>query len=404
MEHRTNPYTPGAGTSPPALTGRAAELGRFEGLLERLEAGLPEQSQIITGLRGVGKTVLLNSFRTTAATRGWATVDTEIETRTELGPLMTRMGRQALYRLDAPARWGALARRAATVLRSFSLTVSPDGSLTIGANNEVEPASGYGDSGHLADDLTELFLALGEAAREKERGVIFLLDEIQFLARGDLEALILACHKCAQRNLPVTLVAAGLPQIPRLAGEAKSYAERLFKFPLIGELPEDDAKAALSSPASARGVSWDDDALQAACDYTDGYPYFLQELGSAAWELGVDDHITAADVEAAIQEVEDMLDQSFFRVRVERCTDLELAYLRAMAELGSKPQRSGDVAVTLGYEKSEQLGPTRAGLISKGLLYTPGHGLAAFTVPQFDRFLRRYLPLEKRSPKRRKKA
>lgn len=401
MEHRDNPYTPGAGTTPPALTGRSAELGRFEVLLERLERRRPEQSQIITGLRGVGKTVLLNSFRNTAESRGWATVEAEIDSRTSLGPLMTRLGRQALYRIDAPKRWGDRARRAAGVLRSFTLTVDPSGAVTIGASNEVEPVSGFGDSGVLSDDLTELFLALGEAAAEKGIGVVFLLDEVQFLGREDLEALILAVHKCSQRTMPVTLVAAGLPQIPRLAGEAKSYAERLFKFPAIGRLPEADAHAALSDPADKLGVTFRPDALDLAYAYTEGYPYFLQEVGSAAWETGDDNLITKDDVESAIGQVETELDQSFFRVRVERCTDLELAYLRAMAELGPDAQKSGDIAVCLGYERSEQLGPTKAGLINKGLLYTPGHGLAAYTVPQFDRFMRRYMDFERRTPRRR---
>lgn len=402
MEHRDNPYTPGAGSRPPALTGRTLELGRFDLLLERLENGRSEQSQVVTGLRGVGKTVLLNSFLSTATDRGWVTVETEIDTRTSLGPLMARLCRQALYRLDAPARWGNRAAKAARVLRSFTLTVNPEGALTIGANNEVPPESGYGDSGNLSDDLMELFLALGEAARERGRGVVFLVDELQFLSRSDLESLILALHKCSQRNLPVTLVAAGLPQIPKLAGEAKSYSERLFHFPRIGELAEDDARAALSSPAADLGTTWTPGALDIAYQYTEGYPYFLQELGSAAWLIGVDNTITEDDVRAAIRIVEEKLDESFFRVRVERCTDLELAYLRAMAELGPGPQRSGDIAVKLGYGGSEQTGPTRAGLISKGLLFTPTHGQAAFTVPQFDRFLTRHMEFEQWTPNRRK--
>lgn len=401
MEHRDNPYTPGAGSRPPALTGRSLELGRFDLLLERLENGRSEQSQIVTGLRGVGKTVLLNSFLGTANDRGWVTVETEVDSRTKLGPLMSRLCRQALYRLDAPARWGDRAKRAARVLRSFTLTVNPDGGVTIGAENEVAAESGYGDSGNLSDDLTELFLALGEAARERKRGVVFLVDELQFLDRPDLEALILALHKCNQRNLPVTLVAAGLPQIPKLAGEAKSYSERLFHFPRIGELAEDDARAALSSPAADLGTAWLPEALNVAYEYTEGYPYFLQELGSAAWLIGVNDTITEDDVRAAIQVVEEKLDESFFRVRVERCTDLELAYLRAMAELGPGPQRSGDIAVKLGYTGSEQTGPTRAGLINKGLLYTPTHGQAAFTVPQFDKFLIRHMDFEQWTPNRR---
>ncbi len=399
MDPRDNPYTPGAGTVPPALTGRDAELARFDVLLDRLWRGNSAQSQIVTGLRGVGKTVLLNRFRELAEERDWVTVEAEIDSRTALGPLMARMCRRSLYSIDAPKRWGQRAHRAAEVLKSFALTVDPSGTVTIGAN--VEAASGRADSGLLSDDLTDVFLELGEAAKEKKTGVLFLLDEIQFLSRTDLEALILALHKGTQRKLPITLVAAGLPPNPKLAGKAKSYAERLFTFPKIGKLPRSDAARALVEPAVDRGVRVDDDAVAIAIAFTEGYPYFLQELGSVVWEIAEDDHVTAVDMQTALPVVEAKLDDSFFLVRVERCTELELAYLRAMAELGAGPQKSGEVATTLGYSKSEELGPTRANLINKGLIYTPGHGLAEFTVPQFDRFLRRHTPLEKRSPQKR---
>ncbi|HKG49131.1 MAG TPA: ATP-binding protein [Actinomycetales bacterium] len=399
MDPRDNPYTPGAGTVPPALTGRDTELERFDVLLERLWRGRTAQSQIVTGLRGVGKTVLLNRFRELADERDWVTVEAEIHSRTELGTLMSRLCRRSLYSIDGPRRWGERARRAAEVLKAFTLTVDPAGSVTIGA--DVEAASGRGDSGLLSDDLTDVFVELGEAAKERKTGVLFLLDEIQFLPRADLEALILALHKTTQRQLPITLVGAGLPQIPKLAGEAKSYAERLFTFPKIGKLPERDAARALVEPAADLGVRVDAEAAAIALEFTEGYPYFLQELGSAVWDLAVDEHVTVADMRAALPLVERKLDDSFFLVRVERCTELELAYLRAMAELGAGPQKSGEVATTLGYSKSEELGPTRANLISKGLIYTPAHGLAEFTVPQFDRFLRRHMPLERRTPQRR---
>lgn len=232
-------------------------------------------------------------------------------------------------------------------------------------------------------------------------GVLFLLDEIQFLSKLDLETLILALHKSTQRRLPITLVAAGLPQIPKLAGEAKSYAERLFTFPKIGRLSYPDAARALVEPAGEQGVRIDDDAVSVAIEFTEGYPYFLQEVGSVVWDIAQEGHVTAADMTAAVPLVEEKLDGNFFLVRIERCTELELAYLRAMAELGPGQQRSGEVATTLGYSKSEELGPTRANLINKGLIYTPAHGLAEFTVPQFDRFLRRHMPLEKRAPQKR---
>lgn len=399
MDPRDNPYTPGAGTVPPALTGRDAELEAFDVLLDRLSRGNAAQSQIVTGLRGVGKTVLLNKFRERADGRSWITVEAEVDSRTELAGLMARLCRRALYSIDAPKKWQVRARQAAEVLKSFTLTFDPNGGVSISA--DVEAASGRGDSGQLSDDLTDVFLSLGQAAAEQDTGVLFLLDEIQFLSRVDLEALILALHKCAQRKLPITLVAAGLPQIPRLAGEAKSYAERLFTFPRIGKLDVAAALSALVAPAGSLGVDFEQEAAQAAVAYTEGYPYFLQELGSAVWDIAEEDGIVVADVRQAIPIVEAKLDKSFFHVRVERCTDLELHYMRAMAELGPGPQKSGEVAVTLGYTKSEELGPTRANLIAKGLIYTPGHGLAEFTVPQFDQFLCRTMPLEKRSPARR---
>jgi AAA ATPase domain len=401
VDPRDNPYTPGAGSVPPALAGRQEELDRFDVLLDRLWRGHPAQSQIVTGLRGVGKTVLLNRFREMAEEREWITVEAEIETSTELGPLMARLCRRSLYSLDAPKRWGARARRAAEVLKSFTLTVDPAGTLTLGA--DIEVAHGRADSGLLSDDLTDLFVELGEAAKEKHTGVLFLLDEIQFLRKDALAALILALHKTTQRQLPITLVAAGLPQIPKLVGEAKSYAERLFIFPKIGRLPDLDAAHALQEPAATLGVVIDDAAVVAAVDFTEGYPYFLQELGSAVWDIAEDDHVTLDDMRRALPIVQRKLDDSFFRVRVERCTELELAYLRAMAELGPGSQKSGEVATTLGYSKSEELGPTRANLINKGIIFTPSHGLAEFTVPQFDQFLRRHMNLETRSPRRQPK-
>jgi AAA ATPase domain len=400
MDPRDNPYTPGAGTTPPTLTGRDDELERFDLQLDRLWQGHPAQSQIVTGLRGVGKTVLLNRFRELAEDRKWITVEAEIDSRTELGPLMSRLCRRALFSIDAPKRWGARARRASQILKSFTLTFDQSGSVVVGA--DIEPAGGRADSGLISDDLTDLFLGLGEAAQERATGVVFLLDEIQFLSRADLEALMLALHKAAQRNLPLTMVAAGLPQIPRLAGEAKSYAERLFTFPRIGRLPPDAAARALVEPAQALGVTVDNDAVAVAIECTQGYPYFLQELGSAVWDLAVNDHVTAADMRTAWEQVERSLDSGFFLARAQRCTDLELAYLRAMAELGPGPQRSGDIAIALGYDRSEQLGPTRANLINKGLIHTPGHGLAEFTVPQFDDYLRRRVPLERRHPRKRR--
>jgi AAA ATPase domain len=358
----------------------------FEVLLDRLRQGHTEQSMLITGLRGVGKTVLLTSFEERARERNWTTVEAEITKSTEFGVRMGQLVRRALFQLAPKARWKERAARAAAVLKSFQVTLAGDGTLSAGL--DIEPAEGSADSGELDDDLTDLLVALGEAAREHESGVVFLIDEVQFLTTRELEALIAALHKTVQRQLPITLVGAGLPQLPRLAGEAKSYAERLFKFPQIGRLTAAEAEQALVDPADRLGVTYERQAVDAVIDYTEGYPYFLQEFGNVLWSLAEASPITAEDVDDAREAVEAKLDGGFFRVRAERTTGLELRYMRAMAELGSEPQQAKVVAALLD-RTSEQMGPTRSRLIDKGLLYTPGHGLAAFTVPQFDRFLRR---------------
>jgi len=384
-----NPYTPNAGARPPLLVGRDDQLEGFDVLLERLRRGHTEQSMIITGLRGVGKTVLLNAFEARARELGWTTVEAEITKHTDFSGRIAHLVRRALLQIAPRTRWRARARRAAAVLRSFQLTISSEGTVSTGI--DVEAHEGLADSGYLPDDLSDLIVALGEAAAEHERGVVFLLDEIQFLETTELEALIAALHKTVQRQLPVTMVGAGLPQLPRLAGEAKSYAERLFKFPTIGRFEPEAAIRALVEPAAGEGVDFEPTAAEAVVAYTDGYPYFIQEYGKVLWDMTEQPPIDRRDVAAAREAVEAKLDGSFFRVRIERTSELELRYLRAMAELGPEPQRAKDVAERLG-RTSQQLGPTRSRLIDKGLLYTPGHGLAAFTVPQFDRFLRRAVP------------
>jgi hypothetical protein len=389
---RDNPYTPNAGAPPPALVGRDAELERFEILLERLRRGYAEQSMLITGLRGVGKTVLLGAFEGRALNAGWITVTAEITKNEEFGARMGSLVRRALFQAAPKASWGDRLRRAAGVLRSFSLTVASDGSITAGI--DVEAVEGQADSGDLSDDLTDLLVALGDAASERETGVAFLVDEVQFLRTRELEALIAGLHRTVQRQLPITFVGAGLPQLPRLAGEAKSYAERLFTFPRIGRLSDPEAEAALAEPAVALGVSYAPDAIDVIVEYTEGYPYFIQEYGKIVWDLAPEgEAISRTVAEEAQRAVEAKLDESFFRVRAERTTDLELRYLRAAAELGPGEHAAGDVAAVMG-RTSEQLGPTRARLIDKGLIYTTGHGRGAFTVPQFDRYLRRNYELE----------
>ena len=388
----TNPYTPNAGAEPQAIVGRDDQLESFDLLLGRISRGRTEQSMIITGLRGVGKTVLLGRFRATALDQDWVVVELEVskhddgEFRRDISARL----RTALLELSPRARWTDRFRHAAAVLKSFTLTVDSSGTVTAGLDVD-DAVEGYADHANLSMDLTDVFVALGESAAERDRGVVLLLDEVQFLSKVQLEALIEALHKMVQRKLPITMVGAGLPQIAELAGDAKSYAERLFKFPAIANLSPADAKTALTRPAADEQASFTDDALDEAVSITGGYPYFIQELGYAVWTVAAGPQITLADVTLAVPAYESKLDTSFFRVRLDRATELQRAYLRAMAELGSTPQKASDVADVMA-RTSINLGPTRAELINMGLLYTPEHGYAAFTVPHFDRFMLRAVP------------
>jgi hypothetical protein len=391
MDPLANPYTPNAGARPPALVGRDRQIADFELLIARLGRGHTEKSMIITGLRGVGKTVLLGRFRQIAEDAQWSVVEWEISKHddTAFRRTLAAQFRTALLTLSPRHRWQERATRAANVLRSFTLSVDPEGHLTAGLGAPAEDP--IANSGDLLSDLTHLIVAVGEAAQEADRGVVMLLDEVQFLSAPQLESLISALHKSVQRALPMTLVGAGLPQVAQLAGEAKSYAERLFTFPVIGNLTDDQAHNVLQQPARAEGAEWDQAALALATDLTGNYPFFLQELGYAVWPAATAPRITAADVTETAGLYRERLDTSFFRVRLDRTTDLEKAYLRAMAELGPDPASAAEVAKLVG-RSSQQAGPTRATLIDKGLLYSPSHGLAAFTVPHFDQFMHRAVP------------
>lgn len=405
MDSILNPYTPNAGASPEIIVGRDEHKRSFEVLLKRLEKGRTEQSMIMTGLRGVGKTVLLNEFGDIARGAKWevleieATKHSEVQFRQTIASLL----KSALLRLSPRARWSDRGRRAAEVVSSFAASVDQQGTWSL--SWDIAPAEGLGDHGNLGMDLTDVFVAVGDAAKEKGRGIAILIDEVQFLSRGQLEALIQAVHKTVQKKLPLTFVGAGLPQIAELAGDAKSYAERLFTFPEIDSLNDDDAEKALTEPAASEGVHFHPEAVEAAREITRGYPYFIQELGYQVWEIAPGPDITLVDVESAREIYETKLDSSFFRVRLDRATPLQTAYMRAMAELGPEPQKASEVARVMGRE-STQLGPTRAELIDMGLLFTPEHGYAAFTVPDFDKFMRRAVPqlVVPEVQKRRRKA
>ena len=389
MDPGLNPYTPNAGAKPPTLVGREDELAAFDILLARLQRGRAERSVLVTGLRGVGKTVLLGAFQERALSVGWVSVDTEITRTTMFADRMAHLTKRALLEMAPKQRWKERARRAGRVLQSFSLTISTEGSIT--GSLDLEPLEGRGDSGDLGEDLTDLLVALGEAAQDHERGVVFLMDEIQYLEDAPFEALIAAIHKTVQRQLPITLVGAGLPQLPRLASEAKSYAERLFRFPRLGPLEEREATRALVEPALELGVEIDARAVRTVLEYTQGFPYFIQEYGRFLWDRADRSPIGPIEAVEAQAVVEAKLDDDFFGARLERATDAEVTYLRAMAELGGEPQRTSTVANQMG-RPVQRVAETRARLIVKGLLYAPKRGLTAFTVPQFDRFLRRTFP------------
>ena len=392
MDNVSNPYTPSAGATPEALIGRDGQTEAFSVLLQRLGRGRTEQSMIVTGLRGVGKTVLLTRFAEIAERTGWEVIELEASKHDESAFRQSIFSkfRAALLHLSPRRRWGRRARHAAEVLSSFILSVDRSGTFSV--TWDVAPSEGYADHGDLGLDLTDVFLAVGEVAREKGTGIVLLIDEIQFLTPVQLESLIQAVHKSVQKRLPITFVGAGLPQIAELPGDAKSYVERLFTFPRIDSLTSQEARRALVEPALAEGVIYDDDAVDLAVDLTHGYPYFIQELGYQTWIVAEHDRVTRNDIISAREAYVNKLDGSFFRDRLDRATQLQTAYMRAMAQLGPEPQRAADVAALMGRE-SPQVAPIRSQLIDMGLLYTPQHGYAAFTAPDFDTFMLRAVPV-----------
>lgn len=391
MDRASNPYTPHAAADPEVLAGRDDLLEAFRVLLGRLQRGRAEPSMVLTGVRGVGKTVLLSRFAELARGERWEPVELEAAKCDEVRFRQTLFAhcKAALLRLAPRARWIEPDLRAAGVLTAFATRF--DQSCAFGVAWDVPAAEGSADSGDLDLDLADVFVAIGEAARAHERGVVLLIDETQFLSRVQLESLVHAAHAAAQRHLPIVWVGAGLPHLPELTGEARSYADRLFSYPVLGALAPDDARMALVGPARAEGVGFEEAAVLRALEITGGYPCFIQELGAQVWSIAEGDVVRRADVDLAREAYDARLDSSFFRVRLERATPLQTAYLRAMAELGPGPQKAADVARLMGRE-STQVGPIRAELIDLGLLYAPEHGYAAFTAPDFDRFMLRIVP------------
>lgn len=385
MDPVRNPYSPNAGAPPPALAGRQELLARFDTALERIRIGRSQKSMLPTGLRGVGKTVLLNRFVESAHPRGYAVAQIEASDSEAFLDTFSTEVRTALYDLSTRARVRGAISTALGVLKSFTLTAGlGELSLTIG----VDPVRGSGDSGNLSSDITSLFVAIGEASREEESATLIAIDELQYLTREQLSAIIVAVHRVTQLRLPLLVVGTGLPQLPALAGNAKSYAERLFDFPNVGALSRDEAFEAMLSPAQREGADIEEAALGRLFETTHGYPYFIQEWSYAVWNRAERSPINLEDVVAAEPEVLQRLDEGFFRVRYDRLTPREKRYLRAMAQLGPGPHRSGDIASILGV-RVESTSPLRSGLIRKGMIYSPQHGDTAFTVPLFDGFMRR---------------
>lgn len=391
MDRVRNPFNPGAGSRPPLLVGRNREIEAMNVAVQRLALGRFERSVLLKGLRGVGKTVLLNEFGRIASAQGWVHAHLEATEDVTLARAVASLTRRVLLELSVLGRARARASQALGALRSFIKVHVPMGGDAGSLVIDFDAVPGLADSGDLDSDLSGLFVEVGEAAQAAGKGVLLTIDELQYLSRNDLANLIIGLHRVSQLGLPLLVAGAGLPSLPGLAGEARSYAERLFRYSDIGSLNADDAREAIIKPVEAEGANWDRDAVEQVIDDTQGYPYFLQEFGKQAWNVAEGDSITRSDVEAATQLAIDDLDQGFFRARIDKTTDTERDYLRAMAALGGPgPYRSGEVSRRLG-KKTTQTGPVRDSLIKRGLCYAPRHGELAFTVPMFDEFLRRAL-------------
>ena len=390
MDPILNPYSPGAGMPPPELAGRHDLLERIRITLERARTRRPAKSVLAVGLRGVGKTVLLLKSTDYAESKGMLTTRVEAPESRSLPALLGPGLRRAMIQLQNKSRARELASRALRGLAGFA------GALKVKYQDiefglDLDPEPGLADNGDLELDLQELLEAVGEACASAETGLAMFVDELQYVDEDELAALIVALHRTAQRSLPVTLVGAGLPQLRGRMGQAKSYAERLFDFPQVGPLSRDAAATAIVKPARDLGVDFRDEAVDMILRETEGYAYFLQEWGKHVWDAAEGSPITPADVRAASAAALATLDEGFFMVRFDRLTQTERRYLRAMAELGPGPHRSGQIAAELGRAVTS-LAPVRAKLISKGMVWSPGHGDTAFTVPRFDGFMRRILP------------
>lgn len=390
MDPVTNPYSPGAGSPPPELAGRDKLREQVRISIARIRLGNPAKSVLMVGLRGVGKTVLLERMRLDADQSGAYTLRIEAPENRSLPSLLAPQLRQVLLRLSRVHAAKDLAQRGLRALAGFAKALKVKyNDIEVGLDLDPEP--GLADNGVLETDLMALLEEVGLTARGAQTAVVLFLDELQYLEKGQFAALISALHRCAQSKLPLTVVGAGLPQLRGLAGNAKSYAERLFDYPEIGPLAPPEAELAIVKPAKDRGAEFAPEAVAEIVAATRGYPYFLQEWGKHSWDVAMQSPIALADVATASVEAIAALDEGFFRVRFDRLTPAGKKYLRAMAELGPGPHRSGNIAQTLN-KTVNSLGPLRQSLITKGMIWSPSHGDTAFTVPLFDEFMKRIMP------------
>lgn len=389
MDPRRNPYAPGAGTQPPELAGRDEIIERAAIALDRIRAGRAARSFVFYGLRGVGKTVLLNRIRSESEARGFAAVRIEAPEGRSLPGILLPALRSALLRMSRTEAAKSALKSAFGAMASFAKALKVK-YQDIEFGVDIEASDGVADTGDLDNDLSELLATVGAAAQRLDTAVVIFIDELQYVPEDQLASLITALHSTNQDGLPVTMMAAGLPQLLGLSGRAKSYAERLFEFSPVDRLDDEAARDALCIPARKEGVVFDNEAIAEILDQTQGYPYFLQEWGKHSWDVADDSPIELEDTKIATRNALAELDASFFRVRFDRLTPLEKRYVQAMAQLGPGPHRSGDIAEQMGRTVTS-MAPLRNSLISKGMIYSPAHGDTAFTVPLFDGFIHRIM-------------
>lgn len=389
MDPVKNPFAPSAGTRPPELAGRAEILEAAKIGCQRALSGKYARPMMLLGLRGTGKTVLLNEFKRIGEDDGLLVSRIEAPEDASLARLIIPEMRRVMRSLSGVEAARQYAVRGLRGLQNFASMFNVNAAgIGVGIEGASEPEPGLADSGDILFDLPELFENLGHAAQSANKPWLLLIDEVQYLNEEDLSALIVSLHRVSQSALPIVFAGAGLPQVARLAGDAKSYAERLFSYPTVGPLHREAARRALEKPIVSEGASITENAIAQVFDATQGYPFFIQEWGYHAWDIAVGPKITSEDVAATHVPVVRSLDEGFFKVRMDRLTRAETEFVSAMADLGEGPYPISDVANAMN-RKTQSLGPTRANIIHKGMIYSPEHGYLAFTVPLFAEFMRR---------------